>query len=279
MKLTKFSSLPGDSPEHALSIWAKGGPIYTQYKYHGISARYIPGQGLFTRQDKQWDLCRFPLAIQSALGRVETYALYGELVVPDLPFPEAAGILNVNSNLPIQNVNFYLFDLEHLCKPATEQSFSWRLAQMQTLPFEPPIYIAPTYIHLDPKYADLRYNKAIELGFEGVVYRKDPCLLLYGDRPNPSIVKRKKLHSAEGVCFDYTEGQGKRKGMLGSLHLRLPSGAIVCVGGGAGLTEEYLIHLFKNPPINQTITFTYEEMSDTGVPLRGQFVSIRNYES
>jgi len=277
LKLTKFSTLPGDSPEHALSIWAKGGPIYTQYKYHGISARYIPGQGLFTRQDKQWDLRRFSNSFRESLGQIENYTIYGELVIPNLPFPEAAGILNVNSNLPIPSVNFHLFDLEHLSKPATEQSFSWRLAQIQTLPPLPNILPALTYVHLEPIYADMRYHKAIELGFEGVVYRRDPCLLLYGDRPNPSIVKRKKLHSAEGVCFDYTEGQGKRKGMLGSLHLRLPSGAIVCVGGGAGLTEEYLIHLFKNPPINQTITFTYEEMSDTGVPLRGQFVSIRHH--
>lgn len=278
MKLTKFSALPGSSPIEKLKLWAGDAPIYCQIKYHGISAKYIPGQGLFTRQGKKWNLNRFPQAFLHDLGKVENFALYMELTLPG-PFPAAAGVLNVNSDKPIpSSLIAYLFDAEHLTKPATEQTYSWRLAQVQTFPAFSHITPAATYIHVDPIYADRRYDRVIEAGHEGVVYRIDPGLLLYDTRPNPFIVKRKKLHTGEGICIGVEEGKGKRKGMAGYLVLRLSNNQLLRVGGGAGMTDLILTDLLANPPLDKSITFSYEELSESGIPLRPQFVAIRAYE-
>lgn len=280
MKLTKFSELPGTSSIDKLSTWAAGSMIYTQIKYHGISARYIPGRGLFTRQGKQWDLARFPQEMVADLAAGKDFVLYGELVIPDMPFPEAAGKLNVNSDLPIPpTIRLHLFDAEHLTRPTSEQSFTWRLAQIQT--FRPSQFIqsAPTYLHIEPIYADRRYDQAIERGHEGVVYRIDPALLSYPSHlPHPHIVKRKKLHSAEGICIGVEEGKGKRRGMAGALLLRLANGQTLKVGGGPGVTDELLTKFLARPPLNLPVTFTYEELSSLSIPLRPQLVTVRNYE-
>lgn len=261
-----------------LTLWSRNAPIYVQLKYHGISARYIPGQGLFTRQGKKWDLSRFPAEFTRDFAAAEDFVLYGELVIPDVAFPTAAGILNVNSDLPIpSSLRFHLFDCEHISKPATDQTYSWRLSQAQTFHFNF-ISPAPTYIHTDPIYADHRYTFAIERNYEGVVYRIDPALLLYGDRPNPFIVKRKKLHSAEAICVSAEEGKGKRAGLLGALILRLDNGKSLKVGGGAGMTDELLSSLWTNPPIGKLVTYTFEELSEDSIPLRPQFVAVRSYE-
>lgn len=278
MKLTKFSSLPGTTPEEKLKLWANNSPIYCQIKYHGISARYIPGKGLFTRQGKQWDLARFPATFLKDLGQIEDFVLYMELTLPG-PFPAAAGVLNVNSDVTIpSSLIAYLFDVEHLTKPATEQAFSWRLAQIQTFPPFTHITPAATYIHTDAIYADRRYNRVIEADYEGVVYRTDPAFLLYGDTPNPFMVKRKRLHTDEGICIGVEEGKGKRKGMAGYLVLRLANNKQLRVGGGAGMTEKLLADLLANPPLNKPVTFSYEELSEAGIPLRPQFISVRSYE-
>ena len=91
-------------------------------------------------------------------------------------------------------------------------------------------------------------------------------------------MKRKLLHSDEGECVGVEEGAGKRKGMLGSLTVKLDNNQYVKLGGGAGMTDELLAKLWNKPPFGKQVTFTYEEMSENGIPLRPQLVSIRDYE-
>ena len=59
---------------------------------------------------------------------------------------------------------------------------------------------------------------------------------------------------------------------------RLSNGKFLKLGGGAGMTDELLTRLYNNPPLNARVTFTYEELSADGIPLRPQYVAIRNYE-
>ena len=276
MKLMKFRDLPGSSPIEKLTIWAGGRTIYTQVKHHGIYAEWRPGVGLFTRQDKQWLLTRFPEALQHYLSLTKLF-LRGELTVPGQDFQTLCGTLSVNSADPIPDVTFNIFDCCDSTRPISEQPFSVRLWLMNSIA-GPNIHVIPTHLHT-PESADRFFYETISRGLEGVVYRIDPAYENYPEQlPHPHMVKRKAIYSMEGTCIGVEMGEGKRKNKLGAMMLRLPNGKFMKLGGGAGMTDELLTRLYNTPPLNATVTFTYEEISADGIPLRPQYVNVRSYE-
>lgn len=278
MKLTKFSTLPGSTPIAQLTDWARGRPIYCQPKHHGIFAEYIPGIGLFTRQGKKWNLSRFPDGFQTYLAKYKDHVLHGELVIPNVPFPEAAGALSVVSDIEIPStIQYRLFDTMPL-NSSDITPFGARLAMLSQFTDSYHINVTTTTVVYDSLRADQFYHSCVEKSYEGCVYRVDPCYWSNPSTPNPDAVKRKKLHSMEGICYGVEEGAGKRKGMLGSLTVKLDNNQYVKLGGGAGMTDELLMKLWNKPPLGKAVTFTYEEMSENGIPLRPQFVSLRTYE-
>lgn len=276
MKLTKFRDLPGDSPISKLTNWAGGRTIYTQVKHHGIYAEWRPSGGLFTRQNKQWDLLRLPPAFHATLLESKLF-LRGELTVPDANFQTLCGILSVNSLDPIPAVTFNVFDCCDIRKPASEQPLSLRLLTLNSID-RPHIRVIPTHLHT-PESADRFFNETIACNHEGVVYRIDPAYENYPEQlPHPHMVKRKAIFSDEGTCIGIEMGEGKRKNMLGAMILRLDNNKHVKIGGGSGMTDGLLTRLYNTPPLNARVTFTYEELSADGIPLRPQFVAIRSYE-
>jgi len=276
MKLTRFNTLPGDSPISKLTTWAGGRTIYTQVKHHGIYAEWRPSVGLFTRQNKQWVLTRFPEAFQHYLSLTKLF-LRGELTVPDANFQTLCGILSVNAIDPISAVTFNVFDCCDIRKPASEQPLSLRLLTLNTISL-PHIHVVTTHLHT-PESADRFFKDTTANGNEGVVYRIDPAYENYPEQlPHPHMVKRKAIFSDEGTCIGIEMGEGKRKNMLGAMILRLDNNKHVKIGGGSGMTDELLTRLYNNPPLNARVTFTYEELSADGIPLRPQFVAIRSYE-
>lgn len=275
MKLTKFRDLPGTSPIEKLTTWAGGRTIYTQVKHHGIYAEWRPGVGLFTRQNKQWLLTRFPEALQHYLSLTKLF-LRGELTVPGQDFQTLCGTLSVNSLDPIPDVTFNVFDGCDTDRPVSTQPLSVRLWKLDTVD-GPHIRVIPTHLHT-PESADRFFNETIANHHEGVVYRIDPAYENYPEQlPHPHMVKRKAKFYDEGVCIGIEMGAGKRKNMLGSMILRLSNGKHLKIGGGAGMTDELLARLYNNPPLNALVTFTYEELSADGIPLRPQFVVIRSW--
>lgn len=276
MKLMKFRDLPGASPLAKLTTWAGGRTIYTQVKHHGIYAEWRPSVGLFTRQNKQWLITRFPEAFQHYLSLTKLF-LRGELIVPGQDFQTLCGTLSVNSLEPIHKVLFNVFDCCLVDCPISEQPFSRRLWMLDKLT-APHIFTVTTHLHT-PESADRFFNETIANGNEGVVYRIDPAYENYPEQlPHPHMVKRKAIFSDEGTCIGIEMGEGKRKNMLGSMVLLLDNNKHVKIGGGSGMTDELLTRLYNNPPLNARVTFTYEELSADGIPLRPQFVAIRAYE-
>jgi len=276
MKLTKFRDLPGDSPISKLINWAGGRTIYTQVKHHGIYAEWRPGVGLFTRQNNQWVLTRFPEALQLGLYS-STLFMRGELTVPDANFQTLCGVLSVNALDPIPAATFNVFDCCDIRKPASEQPLSLRLLTLNSISI-PHIRVIPTHLHT-PESADRFFKDTTANGNEGVVYHIDPAYENYPEQlPHPHMVKRKAIFSDEGTCIGIEMGAGKRKNMLGAMILRLDNNKHVKIGGGSGMTNELLTKLYNNPPLNARVTFTYEELSADNIPLRPQFVAIRNYE-
>lgn len=280
MTLTKFKNLPGATPLEKLTTFSNGRPIYTQIKYNGVFCHWSKEkQTAFTGTNKQWDLGRFPILLMDHLIRAP-YDLYGELLIPNKPLPEIAGAVNVNSNIPFPADTFlHVFDVIDKDESWLFQPISARLQMMADLsyPEKENIRTADTWL-FTPELADNFFAEVTDLGHEGLVYRRNPCFPVFTDSPHPDMVKRKKVFTTEGTCIGVTEGKGKRKGMLGYLTLRLANGRPLKVGGGPGMTDAVLKQLYDNPPLSKQVTFSYEELGPSNIPLRPQFVAVRNYE-
>jgi hypothetical protein len=135
-----------------------------------------------------------------------------------------------------------------------------------------------TIFFCDPIFLNNLFSNVTRVGGEGVVYRIDPCLQYEGDSPSPNAWKRTATYTAEGVCVSVARGMGKRKDMLGAMYLKLPTGAVIAVGGGKNMDDALLTRLYSNPPLGKQVTFSFKEYAKTGMPLRPQFVSVRDYE-
>jgi DNA ligase-1 len=108
-------------------------------------------------------------------------------------------------------------------------------------------------------------------GYEGIMLR-DPNSL-YVDGRSHTLLKVKSFKDMEVVVIDYEKGKGKHKGRVGALNVRMENGTEFSVGTGLSDAERE-----KPPVIGSTITISYQELSDGGVPRFPSFVSVRDYE-
>jgi DNA ligase-1 len=85
------------------------------------------------------------------------------------------------------------------------------------------------------------------------------------------LLKVKTFHDAEAVVLGHQAGEGRHKGRLGALLVRLPNGTRFAIGTGFSDRER------ENPPaIGATVTFRYQELSDAGVPRFPSWVGVRH---
>jgi DNA ligase-1 len=107
------------------------------------------------------------------------------------------------------------------------------------------------------------------LGGEGLMLRQPGSKYQAGR--SATLLKVKTFRDAEAVVLGHQAGEGKHKGRLGSLLVRLASGIEFAVGTG------FSDHERANPPaIGSTITFRYQELSDAGVPRFPSYVCVRS---
>jgi DNA ligase-1 len=105
-------------------------------------------------------------------------------------------------------------------------------------------------------------------GGEGVMV-KNPHLNYWHGRGD-GMYKVKAAQDAEAVVIGYKEGEGKYKGMLGSLHVRSDDGKEFFIGSGLSDAERK-----KPPKIGTTITFKYFGTTKKGLPKFASFLRIR----
>lgn len=107
-----------------------------------------------------------------------------------------------------------------------------------------------------------------EAGGEGLMLRKASSK--YESGRSFTLLKVKTFHDAEARVIGHLPGSGKHKGRLGSLSVELPNGAKFSVGTG------FSDHERENPPpIGSIIMFSYQELSDGGIPRFPAFVRVR----
>jgi len=108
-------------------------------------------------------------------------------------------------------------------------------------------------------------------GFEGIMLR-DPKSLYVNGRSH-TLLKVKSFKDMEVIVTGYEKGQGKHKGRVGALNVKMDSGIEFSVGTGLSDAER------ENPPaVGSWITISYQELTDGNVPRFPSYIGARDYE-
>lgn len=300
MKSLEFNDLPGKTPAEKYDYLLAQSPtrtVYVQEKKNGIGVRiHVRGREPFieTRNGKYYPEGYFsPLPLWKLANPDADYKLYAELYSadPTIPLATFAGGLSVNRQTADEHMlkvmRFWVYDME-FTPPAYEfQAMSFnirnaflRLEKLRRFLPADLCDIAPTLSYPTVEsllnHWDANMNDD-DPAIEGFIYRVNPCYHHSGGATFQQV-KRTRMHTAEGTCIGTTPGKGKRTGLLGSFRIQLDNGRIFQLGGGTGLSDDMLAYYHDHPPLNRKITFSYKETSAFGIPLRAQFVAVRDYE-
>lgn len=295
MKLQAFHKIPAPNDKARCQLLIDTNRvIYVQPKINGVSchisftrepATFI----LQTKRGKIWRPGFFPKAVYDALKELRTdsladLTLHCEIAALDetMPLATLAGHVNVNSascGLEAEHFRFYVYDVS---RSNIAEPFNFRNRRLHTLrerriELFKFMYAAHYY---NSEELDAAYRTVVDHNGEGVVYRCDPNYYFDGDTETPHAWKRPRYFTAEGTIIAVVEGEGKRKGMLGSFVVRLEDETVLSVGGGEGVDDALLTRYWndRNMLIRSQLTFRYSELSRLGTPLRPQIVAVRNYE-
>lgn len=286
MRLTQLHDIPGltiDDKLQRIIDTADGRQVWVQPKYNGVMGVWNNGN-MWTRNDKKYKPGAFCTEFYKALSVLpQDHIVYGELTIPGIPFQDAIGLLSV-SRIPIGlgQAQFIVHDIFDTNRFVQEQTYKERLALLKKLISNETTtgqYLnrAQTYGVQTRQEIQNFFGRITADGGEGIVIRAEPAFICVSTN-SPQIIKWKKTEDGEGICTSVYEGLGKLKGTLGGFVVRLPSGVHVNIGGGKGLNDTMRDKLWVNPPIGKSITFAYEMLSSAGVPLKPQFLSVRDYE-
>lgn len=130
------------------------------------------------------------------------------------------------------------------------------------------------------------YNKYINLGYEGIVYKKIDGLYKFSfnkELRSYDYLKRKQQFDNEFEIIDYTTGDnGKAVGAIVFI-MKTKNGKTFHVTPNIPIDEQKQMYEiakknFNNVYKGKMATIKYDDLSADGIPLRAKFITIRNYE-
>jgi DNA ligase-1 len=193
--------------------------------------------------------------------------LDGELWIDRRKFQRTVSIVRRQDKSALWNeVRFLIFDA-----PSASGGFEERLAFLKDALAKGAIRFARQHAHercknLETLRAELARIES--LGGEGLMLRQPGSKYVAGR--STTLLKVKTFHDAEAIVVGHQAGAGRHKGRMGALLVRLPDGTEFAIGTGFSDRER------ETPPgIGGTVTFRYQELSDTGVPRFPSWVGVR----
>jgi len=228
-------------------------------KLDGVRA-YWDGQRLLSRQGNLYH------APDWFVAGLPATPLDGELWIDRKAFQRTVGVVRRQDRSEHwREVRFLLFDA-----PGQAVGFEDRLAFLADglASWKAPFATLLPHVRCEGE-AHLRAELArVEgLGGEGLMLREPGSAYVVGR--STSLLKVKTFHDAEAVVVGHDAGQGKHKGRLGALVVRLADGTTFNVGTGFTDRERE-----APPAVGATITFRYQELTDGGVPRFPSFVRV-----
>jgi len=192
------------------------------------------------------------------------HPLDGELFLDRKSFQKTIAIVRRQDKPDTwKSIRYLVFDA-----PSHGGKFEDRLASLATLQTHPYASIHPhtRCRGIDHLKAELARVEA--LGAEGLMLRQPGSLYVVGR--SSTLLKVKSFKDDEAVIIAHLPGTGRHKGRLGALQVRLANGTEFAIGTGFSDKERN-----TPPPIGATVTFRYQELSDTGVPRFPSFANVR----
>lgn len=185
------------------------------------------------------------------------------------------------------NLQFYIFDCIDL---KNELTFQERIIKLYEIFNDSPnlkyLVLTETILVNSEEEADALYDKAIKEKYEGIVYKNALAKYEYSEIKEVrsyNFLKRKASFSNEYEIVGYESGiKGKDLGAVVFIMKTIDGNEFKSVPN-MSLEERKEIYKsaekdFNNLYKGKFATIKYDDLSETGVPLRGKFITIRDYE-
>ena len=234
---------------------------YVSEKLDGVRA-YWDGRQLYTRSGR---VIRAPLWFVAGLP---TTRLDGELWLQRSRFEEMSSL--VRTIKPVdqswREVKFMVYDLPEMVAPFHERY--WLLKTLVAEQGTPWLKALTQKKVANEAALNDWLQQVVEAGGEGLMLRHGRAL--YQVKRSQDLLKLKPRDDAEATVIDYVAGEGKYRGMVGALVVRDQQGREFRLG--SGLTDAQR----QTPPaIGSEVTYSYNGLTNTGLPRFARFVRVR----
>ena len=202
------------------------------------------------------------------IARLPVTPLDGELWLARGKFDELSGIVRKLQPLDDEwrRVSYLIFEL-----PDAAGTFAERYARIVELVRQtnwPPLQAVEQARVPNKRALDAKLAATVKSGGEGLMLHLAGAPYVTGR--SDVLVKMKPLRDTEGIVTAYLPGKGKYTGMMGALRIKMPDGRSFKLG--TGFTDA----LRKNPPpVGSTVTYTYRELTKSGLPRFASFLRVR----
>ena len=168
-----------------------------------------------------------------------------------------------------EQIQFFVFDLPH-----SNARFEERQILLSSLVEQTNIshlkYVEQTKVFSTEEIQE-KLDDLVSMGAEGVMLRAPNSP--YESGRSDYLLKLKPRHDAEARVVAYQAGRGQFEDMLGAIWVETKDGTLFKIGTGFSHEER------KNPPpIGSEITFSYQGLTDNGVPRFASYERIRQAE-
>ncbi|MCA9110355.1 MAG: DNA ligase [Planctomycetaceae bacterium] len=231
-------------------------------KLDGVRA-YWDGEKLLSRQGNEYHAPKW------FIESLPKTPLDGELWMDRKAFQKTVSIVRrQDKSDQWKQIRYVLFDA-----PAMEATFEERLQFVEETVADAGADFVQALEHLrceTIKHLRKELERIESLGGEGLMLREPGSK--YESGRSTSLLKVKTFHDAEAVVVDHVAGKGRHKGRMGALVVQLDDGTEFSVG--TGFTDKQR----QSPPdVGTTITFRYQELSDSGTPRFPSFVRVTQF--
>ena len=230
---------------------------YATPKFDGVRAVFIPGKGLFTRNNKPvHGLARMAEVLERICSERGLWFIDGELVVQGKSFQASQGVILASEHEEKSLIEYHVF--------AVGGSFMNTASMLNAIPDEHNANIFRVDSEIIPntfKAVEEACRKFTSMGYEGVVLR-DPNVSYFEGRSD-YLLKYKFFKEADLRITGVQEGTGKLKGMLGSLTVEGEIDGVQvrsCVGTGLTDEDRKIIHSDTHI-IGKVLTVKYQFIS------------------
>jgi ATP-dependent DNA ligase len=241
-------------------------PVYGQVKMNGIFGRWDSNtRKLYTRSKKQ--VLGMSHLEQQLLNMPD---LDGELVIPGMDFFKANGLIRNHEEIP--ECKFYVFDIPTARITVDRLNIYTKLINNQ----RNMTHVHPLKYHLinNESEADKFYQKVLDAGHEGVVYKSENSMYYKGKKW--FVQKRVPEFTTECKVIGFQEGTKSWEGMLGAFIVDF-NGVEVKVSGGQGIDFAFRQKVWDNMDkyLGLMMKVSYKSITEAGSMQSPKFVCFR----